>query len=196
GGNITGVAGYMPGEIMTKHLQVLKEILPRLRRVACLIDTNWYKEVSLQTKAALERAGPKIGVRVTTIDVHSPDDVDRALSEVVRKRADAMIIAPNAVTLATRARIISFASKHRLPTAYWEEAFVYDGGLISYGGSVADRYRLAAGYVAKILHGAKPADIPVDYDIRFRLVVNLKTAKALQLTIPPSVLMQANEVIR
>ena len=196
GGNITGVAGYSPGDMMTKHLQVLKEILPRLRRVACLIDTTWYKEGSLQTKAALERAGSRIGVRVTSIDVHGPDDLNRVLSEVARKRVDAMIIAPNAVALAARARIISFASEHRLPTAYWEEVFVFDGGLISYGGSVADRYRLAAGYVAKILHGAKPDDIPVDYSMRFRLVVNLKTAKALRLQIPQSVLIQADEVIR
>jgi putative ABC transport system substrate-binding protein len=196
GGNITGVAGYAPGDFMTKHLQLLKEMLTRLKRVACLIDTTWYKEVSLQTKAALERAAPRIGVRLTSIDVHGLDDLDRVLSEVVRKRADAMIIAPNAVSLAARARIIGFASKHRLPTAYWEEVFVYDGGLVSYGGSVADRYRLAAGYVAKILHGAKPADIPVDYGIRFRLVLNLKTAKALRLSIPQPVLIQADAVIK
>jgi len=197
GGNITGVALVpAPGELMTKHLQLLKEMLPRLRHIACLIDTTWYKEVSLQIKAALERAGPKIGVRVSSIDVQGSDDLERALSEVVRKRADAMIIAPNAVFLATRSRIISFASKHRLPTAYWEQVFTFEGGLMSYGGSVADRYRRAAGIIAKILHGAKPADIPLDYSIRFRLVVNLQTAKALRLQIPQSVLIQADEVIK
>ena len=196
GGNITGVAIYPPGDFMTKHLQLLKEMLPRLRRIACLIDNTYYKEVSAQVKEALDRAAPKIGVRVSMINTQGPNGVERALSEVVRKRVDAMIIAPTAVSLASRGLIISFASKHHLPTAYWEEVFAQEGGLVSYGGSVADRYRLAAGHIAKILHGAKPGDIPVDYSIRFHLVVNLQTAKALQLRIPQSVLIQADEVIK
>ena len=196
GGYITGVAIYPPGDFMTKHLQLLKEMLPRLRRVACLIDTTYYKEISMQVKEALDRAAPKIGVRVSMIDTQGRDGVEGALSEVVRKRVDAMIIAPTAVSLASRGRITSFASKHRLPTAYWEEVFVQEGGLVSYGGSVADRYRLAAGHIAKILHGTKPGDIPVDYSIRFRLTVNLHTAKALGIRIPQSVLIQADEVIR
>jgi putative ABC transport system substrate-binding protein len=196
GGNITGVAGYAPGDFMTKHLQLLHEILPRLKRIACLIDTTWYKEGSLQTKAALESVGRHLGVQVNSIDVRGPDDLERALSEVARTRVDAMIIAPNAVSLAARTRIVSFASKHRLPTAYWEEVFAYDGGLISYGASVADRYRRAAGVVAKILQGAKPADIPVDYSIRFRLVLNQRTARAQGIEFPPSVLIQADEVLK
>ena len=197
GGNITGVAlTPAPEDLMTKHLQLLKEMVPRLRRVACLIDTTWEKRASLQTKAALEKAGPKFGVRVDSIHVEGPDDLERALSEVVWKRVDAMIVSPSPVSLATRSRIISFASKHHLPTAYWEEVFAHEGGLMSYGGSVADRYRVAAGVIAKILHGAKPADIPVDYSIRFRLVVNLRTAKALGIRIPESALIQADEVIK
>ena len=197
GGNVTGVALLpAPGDLMTKHLQLLKEILPRARRVAALVDTTWYKEISLQTKAALEKAGKRIGVRVDSIDIHGRDGLERALSEVARKRVDAMIIAPSAISLATRSRIISFAAKHRLPTAYWEEVFAYEGGLVSFGGSVADRYRLASGVIAKILHGTKPKDIPVDYSIRFGLVVNLRTAKALGIRIPESVLIQADQVIR
>jgi putative ABC transport system substrate-binding protein len=196
GGNITGVAGYAVGDIMTKHLQLLKEMLPRLRHVACLIDTTWYKEGSLRTKAALEREGAKIGVRVDSIDVQGPDDLERALSEVVRKRVGAMIVAPAIGPLTLRSRIIGFASKHRLPTAYYEEVFTYEGGLMSYGASAADRYRRAAGVVAKILRGAKPADIPVDYSSQFRLVVNLQTAKALRIQIPASLLLQADEVIK
>ena len=196
GGNVTGIAGVSaPGDLMTKHLQLLKEMLPRLRRIACLIDTSW-KDFSLQTKAALERAGPEIGVRVSSIDVRGPADLERALSEVLRKRVDAMIIPLTPISLAARSRIISFASKHRLPTAYGDEVFAYEGGLMSYGFWVADRYRRATGVVAKILHGAKPADIPVDYSVRFRLVVNLQTAKALRLQIPQSVMIQADEVIR
>jgi len=196
GGNITGVAIYPPGDFNTKHLQLLKEMLPRLKRVACLVDNTYYKEVSAHIKEALDKAAPKIGVRVYSIDIRGPDGVGSALSEVARKRVDAMIVSPNAVSLAARSRIVSFASKHRLPTAYWEEVFVKECGLVSYGGSVADRYRLAAGDIAKILHGTKPGDIPVDYSMRFRLVVNLQTAKALRLQIPQSVLIQADEVIR
>lgn len=196
GGNMTGIAGVSaPGDLMTKHLQLLKEVVPRLRRVACLIDTSW-KDFSLQTKAALEKAGPEIGVRVNSIDVQGPDDIERALSEVVGKRAEAMIVPLTPMSVATRTRIVSFASKHRLPTAYGEEVFAYDGGLMSYGFSVADRYRRAAAVVAKILHGVKPEDIPVDYSIRFRLVLNLRTAKALRLQIPQSVLIQADAVIK
>ncbi|MGH8768911.1 MAG: ABC transporter substrate-binding protein [Burkholderiales bacterium] len=197
GASITGIAGVAaPGDLVTKHLQLLRETLPRLKRVAFLIDTTWYKEVSLQTKAALERAGPKIGVRVDSIDMAGRDGLERALSEVVRRRVDAMIIPNTAISLANRNRIIDFASKNRLPTAYWEEVFAYEGGLMSYGMSIAERYRSAARVVAKILHGAKPADIPVDYSMRFRLVVNLQTAKALRLPIPQSVLIQADEVIK
>jgi len=129
GGNITGVALLpAPGDLMTKHLQLLKEIVPRAKRVASLVDTTWYKAVSLQTKAALEKAGQRIGVRIDSIDIHGRDGLERALSEVARRRVDAMIIPPSAVSLATRSRIISFASTHRLPTAYWEEVFAYEGG--------------------------------------------------------------------
>jgi len=195
--NMTGVAGVpAPGDLLTKHLQLLKELLPRLKRVAYLTDTTWYKDLTAQTKAALEKVGPTIGVQVTSIDVRGPDDLERALSDVVQKHLEAMIVSPVATSLANRSRIISFASKHRLPTAYWEEVFADEGGLMSYGFSVAERYRSAAGIVAKVLRGTKPADIPVDYSMRFRLVVNLKTARALRLRVPQSVLIQASEVIR
>jgi putative ABC transport system substrate-binding protein len=144
----------------------------------------------------LEKSGPGIGVRVSSIEVQGPNDVEHALSEAVRKRVDAMIIPLTPTSLAARDRIISFASKHHLPTAYAEEVFTYEGGLMSYGFSVSDRYRQGAGIVAKILHGAKPGDIPVDYSMRFKLVINLKAAKALGLRIPQSVLIQADEVIQ
>jgi len=196
GGNLTGIAGVVaPGELMTKHLQLLKETLPGLKRVACLIDMSW-KDISLQTKTALEKSGPGIGVHVTSIDVQGPEDVERALSEVVRKKADAMIVPMTPTLLAARSHIIGFAAKHRLPTAYAEEVFTYDGGLMSYGYSVSDRYRDAAVVVAKILRGAKPGDLPVNYNMRFKLVINLRTAKALRLRIPQAVLIQADEVIR
>jgi putative ABC transport system substrate-binding protein len=196
GGNMTGIGGVAaPGELLTKHLQLLKETLPRLKRIACLIDMSW-KDISLQTKTALEKSGPGIGVQVSSIELQGPDDVERALSEVARRRADAMIVPLTPTLLAARSHIIAFASKHRLPTAYTEEVFTYDGGVMSYGYSVSDKYHDAATIIAKILHGAKPGDIPVDYSMRFKLVINLKTAKALGLRIPQSLLIQADEVIR
>ena len=196
GGNITGIAGVAsPGELLTKHLQLLKESLPHLKRVGCLIDMSW-QDISLQAKAALEKSGPGIGVRVNSFEVQGPDDVQHALAEAVRKRVDAMIIPLTPTSLAARTRIIAFASQHRLPMAYAEEVFTHEGGLMSYGFSVSDRYQQGARIVAKILHGTKPGDIPVDYSMRFKLVINLKTAKALGLRIPQSVLIQADEVIR
>lgn len=107
-----------------------------------------------------------------------------------------MIVSVSPLFAAMRSQIIEFATKHRLPTVYWEELFSYDGGLMSYGPSVADMHRRATGIMAKILHGAKPVDIPVEYNAQFRLVVNLRTAKALGVTVPQSVLIQADEVIR
>ena len=196
GGNITGIAGAgAPGELITKHLQLLKEMLPRLRRVGYLNDASW-TDFSALTKGALEKAAPQLAVRVTSIDVREADDLERAFSEITREHLDAMIVPLTPTFLAIRGRIISFASKHRLPTAYGEEVFTSEGGLMSYGFSVSDRYRGAAGVVAKILRGAKPADIPVDYNVRFRLVVNLRAAKALGIRIPQSVLIQADEVIQ
>jgi putative ABC transport system substrate-binding protein len=197
GGSITGVAYvYVPGADITKQLQLLKDVLPRLKRVACLIDTTWQKDFGLQAKAALEKAVAGIGVRVTTIEVGRPDDLDHALTEVVRSRPGAMIITVSPLFAAMRSQIIDFASNHRLATIYWEELFSYDGGFMSYGPSVSDMHRRATGIMAKILHGAKPADIPVEYNTQFRLVVNLRTAKALGVTVPQSVLIQADEVVR
>ena len=196
GANMTGFGGAAAsGELMTKHLQLLKETVSHLRRVACLIDTSW-KEFSSQSRTALEKAGPEIGVKLSSVEVSSPEDMERALSEVVTKRADALIVPLTPTSIAARGRIIAFASKHHLPVAFAEEVFARDGGLMSYGFSVSAKYHDAAGVVAKILRGAKPGDIPVDYSMRFKLVINLKTAKALGLRIPQSVLIQADEVIR
>jgi putative ABC transport system substrate-binding protein len=196
GGNVTGLAVVSaPGELMTKHLQLLHEMLPGMKEVGCLIDTSWL-EFSVLTKKALERAGPQIGVRIRSVDVGVPDDIDRALTEVLKRRVDAVIVPLTPMFLATRTRIINFAAKHRLPAAYGEEVFVYDGGLVSYGNSVSDRYRRTASVVAKILKGAKPTEIPVDYNATFRLVVNQRAAKAIGLRIPQSVLIQANEVLK
>lgn len=196
GGHMTGFGGATaPGELMTKHLQLLKEMLPRLKRVACLIDTSW-KDFSSQSKEALEKAGPEIGVKVSSIALQGSDDIERALSEVLRSRVEAVIVPLTPASLAARNRILAFASKHRLPAAYAEELFTREGGLVSYGFAVSEKYHQAAGVVAKVLRGARPADIPIDYSMRFELVVNLKTAKALGVTIPESIVLRADRVIR
>jgi putative ABC transport system substrate-binding protein len=196
GGNITGVAGVgSPGELMTKHLQLLKEMMPHLRRVAWLTDASW-KDLSALTRTALEKAGPQIGVQVSSIEVRSPDEIEQALSEIPRKRIEALIVPLTPMFLGARARIISFAARHHVPTAYAEEVFTHEGGLVSYGFPVRERYHRATELVGKILRGTRPGDIPVDYNTRFRLVINLRAAKVLQLQIPESVLLQADEVIR
>ena len=195
-GNITGLAVVSaPGELMTKHLQLLHELLPRMKAVAYLIDTSWL-DFSMPTKTALEKAAQQMGIRINSVEVRGSDDIDRALFEMTNSRVDAVIVPLTPMFLATRSRIISYASKHRLPIAYGEEVFAYEGGLVSYGNSVSERYRRAAGVVAKILHGAKPTDIPVDYSVTFRLVVNQRSAKAIGVRIPQSVLIQADEILK
>ena len=198
GGNITGLAVVSaPGELMTKHLQLLHEMLPRMREAGCLIDASW-PEFSELTLTALEKGGPQLGVRISSVEVRAPDDIDRALSEseLAKKHVDAVIVPLTPMFLATRSRIISFLSKHRLPAAYAEEVFAREGGLLSYGNSVGERYREGGALISKILRGAKPNNIPVDYNATFRLVVNQRTAKAMGMRIPESVLIQANEILK
>jgi putative ABC transport system substrate-binding protein len=195
-GNITGLAVVSaPGELMTKHLQLLHEMVASMKHVGLLVDDSW-REFSSLTKAALEKAGPKVGVRIVTFEVRTPDDIDHALTEVAKRHVDALIVPLTPMFLATRAKIIDFTLKRRLPTAFGEEVFAYDGGLLSYGNSVTERYRHGAGVVARVLRGAKPADIPVDYNAAFRLVVNLHTAKSIGVRIPQALLLQADQVLR
>src|SRR5215813_6297926 len=197
GGDITGVASaYAPESGVTKQLQVLKDMVSRLRRVAYLIDANWQRTFSLRASAALREAGLKVGIKVDAIEVRGPDDLKRAFSEVVRNHAGAVIVEFGPLFAAKRTQLIEFAAKQLLPTMYWDELVPYDGGLISYGTSVVDMHLRATRLMAKILRGAKPADLPIEYSAQFRLVVNLKTAKALGLEVPQSLLIQADEVIK
>jgi putative ABC transport system substrate-binding protein len=128
-------------------------------------------------------------------DVRTPNDLDRALAALSRARADALFVAENSGNIEQRKVIVSFAEKHRLPTVFGERASVEDGGLMSYGTDFADLLRRAATYIDKILKGTKPADLPVEQPTKFELVINLKTARALGLTIPPSLLLRADQVI-
>jgi putative ABC transport system substrate-binding protein len=197
GGNITGVGGAHDPELITKLLQVVRDMVPTASRVVYLEDPTWGPTKAFPEKArtALERAGRQLKVSVTSVQLRAVDDIERAFANAARQRADAVLSTASPFVLTHRARIIELAAKYKLPTIYGDELFAKDGGLMSYWTSIADMHVRAANMTARILRGAKPSEIPVEYPARFRLVVNLRTAKALGLTIPNTVLIQADEVL-
>jgi len=144
---------------------------------------------------ATEAAARTLGVQLQLVEVRGPNEFDRAFSTMISERADALIVFPSTMLFNERKRIVDLAAKHRLPSMSQAREFVELGGLIAYGASITDLFRRAATYVDKILKGAKPADLPVEQPTKFELVINLKTAKALSLTIPQSVLGRADQVI-
>jgi putative ABC transport system substrate-binding protein len=192
GGNVTGLDNVGP-DLKGKQLQLLKEVVPKVSRVAVLwnpanlVETFGFKE--------MVAAAAVIGVEIQSIDVRTPDDYLAAFASVTASRADALYAFGNPVNFKNRQLIADFALKSRLPSIYEERLFVESGGLMSYAPSFTDLFRRAATYVDKILKGAKPADLPVEQPTKFELVMNLKTAKALGLTIPPSLLQRADQVI-
>jgi ABC-type uncharacterized transport system substrate-binding protein len=188
GGNITGLSVVQLGG---KRLEILKETFPKISRVAVLWNptTNtWRKET--------EAAAQALGVQLQSLEVRGPDDLERVFQAAMRERAGGLLVVRNPVTGSHRKRIADLALKNRIPAIYGERDFVEAGGLLSYGTSVPDLFRRAAVYVDKILKGAKPADLPVEQPTKFELVINLKTAKQLGLTIPPNVLARADRVIK
>jgi len=190
GGNVTGLTIDVGPETYTKRIEQLKEILPSLARVAYLVSPAYYNPAF---EASETRVGSDLGVKV--IHVTLTDDFERAFAAAAQERADALIISTSSTHYERRAELVALAAKYRLPASYTLRQFVDAGGLISYGPNIADLARRAAGYVDKILKGAKPADLPVERPIKFELFINLKTANALGLTIPPSLLLQADKVI-
>jgi len=193
GGNITGLT-YNSPEIAGKRLEFLKEIVPGLARVAFLwTPDNRGNALDLE---AIQAAGRGLRVQIQPVAVPQSADVESALSALPKERVEAFVIAgPNPVLFVNRKRIVEFAAQNRLPTISAVREFVDDGGLLSYGANNADLYHLAAGYVDKILKGANPGDLPIEQPTKYEMVVNLKTAKALGLAIPPSILARADEVI-
>jgi ABC-type uncharacterized transport system substrate-binding protein len=192
GGNVTGLT-TQSDELPGKWMQLLKETVPRISRVALL----WHPESSAESVRASETAARSLRIRLQTLKVGRPDDFAAAFAEAQKNHTEAIIVLGGAFFYTHRARLVELAAKHRLPTMYGQKAFVVDaGGLMSYGANFHDLFRRAAGYVDKILKGAKPADLPVEQPTKFELAINLKTAKALGLTIPPSVLFRADEVIQ
>jgi putative ABC transport system substrate-binding protein len=192
GSNVTGLSGMAP-DLAGKRLQLLKELLPGMSRVAVLWNAaNAYSAHSFKETVDAARM---LAVELQSLEVRAPADIDGALEAAMSQHADALIVIEDPLTIDHQAKIAEFAIRNRLPMMAGFKMFADAGGLISYGPNPGDFVRESVGYVAKILQGAKPSDLPVEQPTRFELVINLKTAKALGLTIPPSVLGLANEVI-
>jgi ABC-type uncharacterized transport system substrate-binding protein len=190
GGHVTGVTA-MHGDVIGKRLQLLGELLPTLSRVAVLV-----RETSPATPQYLkeaELAGRSLAVELQVLGVHEPRELEAAIDRV--RGASALLVVDDAVFTVQRARIAELALKNRLPTSYGTSEMVEAGGLMAYGPHYGDLYRRAAAHVHKLLNGAKPADLPVEQPTRFALVINLKTAKALGLEVPATLLARADEVI-
>jgi len=195
GGNVTGLSVLSP-ELVGKWLELLKQAVPGVSRVAALWQPGAMDERSeTEMFKGAEVAAQALGVRLQFVEARGPADFERAFSDMTRARAGALTVRPAPMFVSERRRLVDLAAKNRLPAVYAWREFVDAGGLMAYGPNLADLYRRAATYVDKILKGAKPGDLPVEQPTKFELVVNLKTAKTLGLTIPPSVLGRADQVI-
>jgi len=190
GGNVTGFSGFGV-ELSGKRLQLLKEAAPAIARIAAL----WSPTMPTALRSATEEAARTLGIELRTIEVATPDQIPAGLEAAVAGGTEALVVLPDAMFWNERARIVALAAKYRMPAIYPEREYAEDGGLLAYSQNVSHQFRRAASYVDKILKGAKPGDLPIEQPTKFEMVINLKTAKALGLTIPPSILARADEVI-
>jgi len=196
GGNITGSSAVF-SELVSKWLEVLKRAVPGVSRVAVLLKPDSFPErVKADRLNAADVAARALRVRLQVVEARGPEDFDRAFSDMIQARAEALVVWATPVFNLERRRIVDLAAKNRLPAVYSFRTYVNAGGLMSYGPDRSDMFRRAATYVGKILRGAKPGDLPVEQPTKFELVINLKAATALGLTIPSSLLQRADEVIR
>jgi putative ABC transport system substrate-binding protein len=194
GGNVTGLHIIVPPELAGKRLQLLKEVMPGLSRVGVFLDSgDIYSRLMMRE---IERVAHAIGVQLQSVEVRRPADFERAFEAAILDRVDALITVEGILTVTDLTRIVDFAAMSRLPAIYGLREFVDAGGLMAFGTDLRDLFRRSATYVHRILKGAKPADLPVEPPAKFELVINLKTAKALGLTIPPSLLRRADYVIQ
>jgi putative ABC transport system substrate-binding protein len=192
GGNLTGFAQF-EASINTKYLQLLKDIAPQIARAAVVVPSALAR--ARADFASMEQAARSIGVTpVETVIQDNPADIERAIVDFAREPNSGLIVPPSNQAQGHRALIVALATRHRLPAVYYSRPFVEAGGLMSYGINQSDQYRQAAAYVDRILRGAKPVDLPVQTPTKFELVINLKTATALGLTIPPTLFALADEV--
>ena len=196
GGNVTGLSAFAP-ELVGKRLELLKQAVPGVSRVAVLWQPGAFGErVEMDTLKRVEVAARDLGVPLQFVEARGPADFDRAFSDMTRARAGALTVLASNMFNSERRRLVELAAEKRLPALYSARELVDAGGLMSYGANLADLNRRAATYVDRILKGTKPADLPVEQPTKFELIINLKTAKALGLTIPQSVLGRADEVIQ
>ena len=194
GGNVTGLSFSVGLETLGKSLEMFQQVVPRARRVAVLSNAaNPSHALAVkEAKAAAER----LGMQLQLLEVRGPSEFDGAFAAIDKERVTALVIFVEALFILHRARLAELAAKYRLPTLHGARENVQAGGLMSFGPSLQDQFYRVAGYVDKILKGAKPGDLPVEQPTKFELVINLKTAKALGLTIPQSLLLRADEVIQ
>jgi putative ABC transport system substrate-binding protein len=193
GGNVTGVSGYAGLEIVARQLELLKETVPKIRRVAILSNpTNAYHQLAIREANVAARS---LGVQLQVLEARGLNEFDGAFAAMAKERVGALLVLSDTLFSSHRTRLADLAARSRLPAAYGVRESVEAGGLMSYGPSFLDLHRRSATYVDKILKGAKPADLPVEQPTKFELIINLKTAKALGLTIPQSLLQRADQVI-
>ena len=192
GGNVTGI-NLLLSESGGKRLELLRELLPKATTIGWLFNPD--SPPAAAEVGDVEAIAANLGLHALILEVRSERDVDNAFATLVEQRADAVIVIPDAFVLARRHQLAELSARHGLATIYAGREFVLSGGLISYGTSIVEGYRLASDYVARILKGARPADLPVQQPTRFELVINLRTAKALGLEVPPTLLARADEVI-
>ena len=192
GGNLTGLTN-MSIDLAGKRLELLKEAVPKTSRVALLLDPTRPRTAELKET---QDAGRALKVEIQSLVVKGPDAFEDAFRSVAKGRAQALIVVSGSVFNAHRPRLIELAAKSRLPAMYTEHAYVNAGGLMVYASALTDQYRRVAVFIDKILKGAKPAELPVEAPMRFELIINLKTAKQIGLTVPPNLLARADKVIR
>ena len=194
GGNMTGLSLFVPGNFTGKAIQALREMVPTASKIANLVNPgNPFHMLTVAEE--LPQIARNLGVALPVFEATTAEEIDIAFASAAAQHADAINVFGDTLTVNNAPRIIALATKHRLPASYLYRQFVINGGLISYGPSIADLYLRAGGYVDKVLKGTKPSDLPVEQPTKFELVINMKTAKALGLTVPPSLLAGADEVI-
>jgi ABC-type uncharacterized transport system substrate-binding protein len=193
GGNVTGVSGFSP-LLSGKRLDLIREMLPRADRIAVL--TNYGNLATAPVVRATESAAQQLRLQLHIVDVQQPAQLGPAFDTMTREHSDALVLVADPLLFSQRQRIVDLAARHRLPAVYETRIFPAIGGLLSYGPLAQERFQRMAVYVDRILRGAQPGDLPVEQPTTFEFVINLKTAKALGLTIPPAVLARADEVIQ
>ena len=191
--NVTGVSGFSP-ELAAKRLELVREIVPGTKRVAVLANRD--NPVTPPVVRAIETAARQLAVQLDLVDVRAPSQLENAFKQMAQRRPGALLLVADPMLFGQSQQIVEMAARHRLPAVYEQRLFTDLGGLLSYGPFVNERFQQVAVYVDRILRGAKPAELPIERPTKFELVVNLKTAKALGLTIPESILLRADEVIR